>query len=423
MLTAPSTAPPAAFSTPSVTAFPANFSFSPANNLSFTQAPKPSFIFANPILAPNPASFRVNAPATTFSTGPHLMFLKAPLNVSLTAPATLPHFIFFTAVTMNSHTPLMPFPIVAPISLKSVFFIKLFIVVANAVATVFHLKVLKKVFNPNTAVFKASAIVFPTVLHRSFFPKKPFKKVATDFATFFVEALILLHLILSRAVFIFPATIEPISVKSPVLKAFFNFLAKAFTFLSTLEESIFTSGVIATSALMPVLAPLPLPLPELELLPLDFSLSLLILSKPIKERDAFAAFFVAFASLSAAPDAAFRFSSASAAPAAVAFICDSLLLEDFPVKNSVNALNFAAKTDNFAITVFITFKTGANKLINPCPIVAFRDSKFNCRILTWFAHWSDVFAKSPCAAESCPVTNASLNSTFSCSDMALVTLP
>ena len=111
-----------------------------------------------------------------------------------------------------------------------------------------------------------------------------------------------------------------------------------------------------------------------------------------------AAFFAAVP----APDAADPALSDAAATASIpAAAAETPPPDDFfPDISSVNALNAFARVISFPMIVLITLSTGERTLINPCPIVALRLSNCNLRILTWFAHPSEVLEKSPAAEVS-----------------------
>ena len=113
-----------------------------------------------------------------------------------------------------------------------------------------------------------------------------------------------------------------------------------------------------------------------------------IWSNPIRERISFAAFFAALpaffvesAMLSADWEASSIPAPASAAAApvdAIWLVPDDLL----PVISSVKLLNAFARVANFPIRVFTALMMGVNKLISPCPIVAFRESNCSFRMRT-----------------------------------------
>ena len=138
------------------------------------------------------------------------------------------------------------------------------------------------------------------------------------------------------------------------------------------------------------------------------SLTLLTLSKPIRDFICLAAFCAAFPAalvlfvrFAAASEAPLRLSSASAADVATpdtpSFPPSPAFL---PVISSVNALKELARVASLPITVLITLSTGVKTLIRPCPMLAFKESICKLRILHWFAQLSAVLEKSPCAADN-----------------------
>ena len=205
---------------------------------------------------------------------------------------------------------------------------------------------------------------------------------------------------------------------NPIRKPFLNIsasslqrLIKADIFLSVWSMTVSPCARLPKSTALPP-NPEPPPVEGEEVSPVlseEASSRRLIWSKPIRARISFAAFFAAFPTplvallkplaaeaersrLSLAVEAA---PPSSATGAAVFPDCDF-----FPLISSVKALKAFASVESFPSTVFITLITGVNRLISPCPSVAFRESICSFMIRTWFAHESEVRAKSPVAAVS-----------------------
>ena len=121
-------------------------------------------------------------------------------------------------------------------------------------------------------------------------------------------------------------------------------------------------------------------------------------SKALKPLFIFSTFFAAcpvLSAISAALPAASDQSSAKP-PAEIS---------NFHPKIDPNALvTVVAKAITFCMTALRVRTNGLKALISAPPIIAASCSNDCLRILTWFAHVSDVLAKSPCAAAVLAIT-------------------